>query len=105
MPAQDIVLESESVNTHDNAVFSARLLQAKKLQRVLLVTSAFHMRRALGAFLAQGVDAVPAPTDFQRIAGRSLFMPGLPAVSNLARTTYALHEIIGYQVYRWRRWL
>jgi uncharacterized SAM-binding protein YcdF (DUF218 family) len=105
VPAKDILLETQSVNTYENAVFSARLLKAKKLQRVLLVTSAFHMRRALGLFLAQGMDAVPAPTDFQRVVGRSIFPVGLPGVSNLARTTYALHEIVGYWVYRWRGWL
>ena len=105
VPARDMLLERVSRNTNDNAVYTAQMLRARDLRRVLLVTSAYHMRRALGVFRAQGVEAVPAPTDYQRLVARSLLPGWLPGVGNLTSTSYALHEIVGYWVYRWRGWL
>lgn len=105
VPARDMLLENQSRNTHDNALYCAILLKAKGIQRVLLVTSAFHMRRAQALFEKQGLIVVPAPTDFQRIVSNSTVPGVLPQVGNLARTTHALHELVGYWVYRWRGWL
>jgi len=105
VPVRDMLLENQSRNTHDNAVYSARLLKGRGMRRVLLVTSAFHMRRAQALFTAQGLEVVPAPTDFQRPVGTSVVPGWLPGVGNLGRTTHALHEIFGYWAYRWRGWL
>ncbi|MFT4519920.1 MAG: uncharacterized SAM-binding protein YcdF (DUF218 family) [Halioglobus sp.] len=107
VPPGDVILEERSRNTHDNAVNTAEILRAMKKRRVLLVTSAFHMRRAQALFVAQGISAVPAATDYQQVVVKSVlpkWIP-LPAVGNLSRTTHAMHEIIGYWVYRWRGWL
>jgi uncharacterized SAM-binding protein YcdF (DUF218 family) len=105
VPTEHLILEEQSKNTHDNAVNSARLLQDRGLHRVLLVTSAFHMPRANPLFQAQDLEVIPAPTDFQRVILKSMLPTGLPGVKNLYRTTDALHEIVGYWVYRWRGWL
>lgn len=105
VPARDILLENDSRNTHDNAVHTAQILRAEGMQRVLLVTSAYHMRRSLALFAAQGVDVIPAPTDYQRLVTPHLLPEWLPAVSNLYQSTEALHEIVGYWVYRWQGWL
>lgn len=109
VPSSAILLESRSFNTHDNAVYTSQLLQSRGWNNVLLVTSAFHMRRAMGLFEAQGgLYVVPAPTDFQRRISPPGALPQwlpLPGVSNLYRTTHALHEIIGFAMYRWRGWL
>ena len=51
-----LALEAESQNTHQNAVFTARLLQPLPAQRWLLVTSAAHMPRAVGCFPGSGVQ-------------------------------------------------
>ena len=102
---QHLWLENASLDTHDNAVNSARLLKAKGKQRILLVTSAFHMRRSVALFTAQGLDVVPAPTDFQQPVAQQLLPAWLPVVGSLYQTTDALHEIVGYWVYRWRGWL
>ncbi|MEM8660967.1 MAG: YdcF family protein [Pseudomonadota bacterium] len=102
VPAAAIVLEDQSRNTYDNAVMSAAILREMGAKDVLLVTSAFHMRRAEAAFKAQGVEVITAPTDYQRLVGPSL-MPGfLPSVGNLQQTTYAIHETLGYWIYRFR---
>ena len=45
-----MMMERESRNTHDNAVYSSVVLQGKGVRRILLVTSAYHMRRAVPLF-------------------------------------------------------
>ncbi len=105
VPADAMLLETESRDTHDNAVYSARILRDRGLRRVLLVTSSWHMRRAQALFRKQGIEVEPAPTDFQRLVGHSVLPGVLPGAGNLVRTTHALHEMVGYQVYRWRGWL
>ena len=105
VPDQAMLLETQSRNTHDNAVYTAQMLKARGLQRVLLVTSAFHMRRAEALFLAQGVQVVPAPTDYQRLVSAGDGWGLRPGIKHLYRTTLAMHELLGYQVYRWRGWL
>jgi uncharacterized SAM-binding protein YcdF (DUF218 family) len=100
IPEQAFVLERASRNTYDNAVNSARLLQARGLNSVLLVTSAFHMRRAEALFAAQGLQVIPAPTDYQRLVIKPVLPRWLPTVDDLARSSYAMHELVGYHVYR-----
>ena len=105
VPATAMILETSSRNTHDNARYSAQLLALRDVKSILLVTSAFHMPRAAAAFRAQGLDVVAAPTDFQRLVSAGEGVGLVPGIRNLNRTTLALHEIVGYQVYRWRGWL
>jgi len=105
IPTANMILEPDSRNTYDNAVYSAALLKARGMQRILLVTSAYHMRRAAALFEAQGLEVVPSPTDYQVLVVSETLPPWLPLVGNLARTTTALHEIVGYWVYRWRGWM
>lgn len=105
VPARDILRESASRTTYDNARYSAILLEGRQLRRILLVTSAFHMRRALGVFRQTGLDVVPAPTDYQRVVGQPIVPRWLPTAEDLGRSTYALREYVGYWVYRYRGWL
>ncbi|HEY6131027.1 MAG TPA: YdcF family protein [Halioglobus sp.] len=105
VPAQHMLLETKSRDTHDNAVFTAQMLKARGVRRVLLVTSAFHMRRSAALFETQGLEVVPAPTDYQQLVAPQVLPNWLPTVSNLSQATYALHELTGYWVYRWRGWL
>jgi uncharacterized SAM-binding protein YcdF (DUF218 family) len=105
VPGEHVLLEKKSRNTHDNAVYSAELLRAEGIDRILLVTSAYHMRRSLALFEAQGLNVDPAPTDYQRLVTGQVLPGWLPAVSNLHQSTDALHEIVGYWVYRWKGWL
>jgi uncharacterized SAM-binding protein YcdF (DUF218 family) len=105
VPVAHVLLEKQSRNTYDNAVNSARILKDSGMHRILLVTSAYHMRRALGVFERQGLEVVPAPADYQQLVTRQLLPAWLPTVSSLHQSTDALHEIVGYWVYRWRGWL
>jgi uncharacterized SAM-binding protein YcdF (DUF218 family) len=102
IPAAAIVQEGKSRDTYQNAVYTAQILKERGIRRILLVTSAFHMRRAQALFVAQGLEVVPAPTDYQRLASPPLMSPWMPSVSDLWQSTYALHELLGYQIYRYQ---
>ena len=60
VPASRLLVETESRNTHDEAIIVREMLRAIPVQHVILVTSDIHMRRSLGTFRAQGIDATPA---------------------------------------------
>lgn len=102
---ESILLEERSRSTYENAVFIRELLQERGLERVLLVTSASHMRRSAAVFRSQGVQIVPAPTDVRIVSQR--FTPGqfLPTLSGLEYSTIATKEYIGWVVYWLRGWI
>ena len=64
VPTEKILLETKSVNTTQNAIFSAEILREKNFHKPILVTSAFHMRRAVLNFQQQGFEVIPCPSDF-----------------------------------------
>ena len=91
------------LNTADEAVAIRRLLPARQ-SRVLLVTSAFHMRRAQRLFERQGLQVLPFPVDFQargRWAGPLWRDPTqwLPSASALDNSSRALRELLARLVY------
>jgi len=92
------------LNTADEAVAIRRLLPARQ-SRVLLVTSAFHMRRAQRLFERQGMQVLPFPVDFQargRWAGPLWRDPTqwLPSAKALDNSSSAMRELLGRLVYR-----
>lgn len=101
VPPEDILLEGRSRNTHENALFTKQVLARTSYRKVLLVTSAFHMRRAVGCFRKEGIEVRPYPADFFSTD------PELTADQILVPKEQALHEayvmareILGYVVYR-----
>ena len=106
VPASAIIEESESGNTYENAVRTKAILDQHSLHRIILVTSALHMPRALGLFRDQGVETFSAPTDFISVATRSgssfpeLMLALVPSAQTLDQTTQALKELLGAAVYR-----
>ncbi len=65
-PPDRLLIEGESKNTWQNALRTKELLTEKyeSLPRVLLITSAFHMKRSIGCFEKAGLDFVPFATDY-----------------------------------------
>jgi uncharacterized SAM-binding protein YcdF (DUF218 family) len=84
--------DAEARNTHENARNAAALLRSDGVRRVVLVTHGFHMRRARAAFLAAGLEVVPAPT-FVPAPGAPEPGDFLPSVPALQLSYYALHEL------------
>ena len=106
VPGASILAEGASRNTYENAVFTRQLLADQGLHRVLLVTSAMHMPRALATFTSAGIDAVPAATDFTvTYRDHRTVIDFLPDARALSHTTDAIKEYIGYAYYRWKGWI
>ena len=98
----DILPEGRSLNTFQNAEFSAALLRGQSFDKLFLVTSGLHLRRALLYFGHFGVHPVPCAAD------RILAHPSiLPVGYNFAVADFAVHEYIGmarYYVYNFLGW-
>ena len=115
VPAEALWLEEASFNTYENALLSKPILEAQGADRVILVTSALHMPRAVAIFRKQGIEVVPAPTDYlvtqadwehylQPDPAVQLFNL-IPSADDLELTSQVLKEYIGIAIYRLRGWL
>lgn len=102
VPDSVILLEDKSRNTYENAKFTRQLLsQHPNLKNLLLVTSAFHMRRSEACFRKAGVLADTYPADFYT-HDRSWDLDKLllPQEAALYHWQKLLHEMAGYVVYK-----
>lgn len=114
VPKEAIIEEPRSLNTYENALYVRQILQEKGIKRVLLVTSAMHMPRSLLIFKRQGIEAIPAPTDFlvteadineTSSTPQAILLNAVPDADNLYKTTRALKEYLGRVVYSLKGWL
>ncbi len=94
-----VVYERRSLNTFQNALYAKALAKPQDGERWLVVTSAFHMPRAMGAFRAVGFDVVPYPVDYRTAGDKSLLRPFAFAGEGLRRTDVAAKEWIGLFAY------
>jgi uncharacterized SAM-binding protein YcdF (DUF218 family) len=94
-----IVAERQSRNTIENAEFSKELIQPKPGERWLLVTSASHMPRAIGAFRRAGFPVEAYPVDWRTRGPIDLVLPFDSVTAGLSRTDTAAHEWIGLVAY------
>lgn len=104
VPADRIVLETESATTRDEALLIAPILKSRNARPVILVTSGIHMRRALGAFRAVGVDAVPAIAQEIPLDRLSAADYAMPSGLGLDLASANAHEILGFAYYWLRGW-
>lgn len=94
------ILESQSLNTNENARYTALKLQELGIYRIILVTQASHMWRSLALFNKYGISAVGYPAwDDYLINNLIWWQKLLPTNTALEQTTKILHEMIGYFVY------
>ena len=94
-----LTMERRSRNTRENAEFSKALAAPKSGERWLLVTSAYHMPRAVGLFRKAGFDVEAYPVDW-RVGERSdLLMFSTIALDGLGRTDVAIREWMGLVAY------
>ena len=91
----DLLLEPRSMNTWQNAQFSGPLLQASGADRVLLVSSGFHLRRGMLYFSHFGIRATPVRADY--VDG---VLSWLPLSYNFTMADLSLHEYAGIARYR-----
>ena len=103
VPDHAILIENDSRNTRQNALFTAELAASPGIERMLLVTSAWHMPRAAATFRRTALSVVPAAPARRVRAGPGVlrFLPSSPALRD---STMALREYLGLVVYRLRGW-
>lgn len=103
VPGERILIEYQSGDTRDEATLIRPMLTQLGIDRVILVTSELHIRRAIGVFRAVGIDAVPA-----KARGRFDAMPWyrwiMPTNEGLAEAELVAHEVLGIPYYWLRGW-
>ena len=100
VPASALRLEGRSRNTRENAQLSLALARQVDAKRVLLVTSALHMPRALavfqGVFAGSGVTMIPAATDAEALGDEPRgWAAWLPDAKSLEWSTRSVKEVLG----------
>lgn len=103
IPRQQMLSTPKVSSTEEESRAVAALLAKRQGagKRVLLVTSAFHMRRAELLFARTGLDVVPFPVDFKSSGGKSVgVLSFLPNAQSLAQSETALRELYGVLFYR-----
>jgi uncharacterized SAM-binding protein YcdF (DUF218 family) len=94
-------VENQSRTTWENALYTKELLQADGITTVVLVTNAWHMRRAVWSFERAGLHAIPypAPLTYDESDRVEDYLPSMRA---LDESYHALHEAIGLAYYELR---
>jgi uncharacterized SAM-binding protein YcdF (DUF218 family) len=91
--------ESKSRNTWENAHLTKAVLTQRKVDHVILVTHAHHIRRAVYAFQQAGIKVTPMPTGQLSHASSAFWLNWLPSAKALHRSALALHEYFGLLFY------
>lgn len=103
IPAKDIMVESVSKNTHENAM-ETRMILTDSLPNVdscLLITSGNHMRRAMACFARENVNVAPYSTDLYTGPERAFYWDQLlvPSVDTFTEWNFLIKEWVGYIAY------
>ena len=101
----DILLESTSRTTHEQAEEVAKILRARGWTRVALVTSPAHLPRAVPTFRAQGIDVVPAAARFRSNEPQPDPVPWLPSGTARKVSYITLYDYMGWVYYKARGWM
>ncbi|MFO1099428.1 MAG: YdcF family protein [Xanthobacteraceae bacterium] len=99
VPPGRLIPEDCSRNTVENAVFSKELAAPKRGERWLLVTSAYHMPRAIGVFRRAGFEVEAYPVDWRTRGKIDALRPFQSVGDGLRRTDTAVREWVGLFVY------
>ena len=94
-----VMLEGESRTTAENATLTRKIVQPKPGELWLLVTSAFHMPRSVGAFRQAGFDVEAYPVDWRTRGWVDAITPFDKLSAGLARSDVAVHEWTGLIAY------
>lgn len=86
-------IENRARHTGENARFSAQLLQKEHVNKVILVTHDYHMRRALAHCKAAGLVCLPAPVT--SIGVQDSWIEQAPTAGALQTSAMAIHELLG----------
>ncbi|MDP3466846.1 MAG: YdcF family protein [Daejeonella sp.] len=101
VPDSVVLIDTVSRNTYENAVESKKIMIAGGLKSAIMITSAWHMRRAEGCFKKVGLDVDIHPTDgmyhSQEFSPSDLIIPN---TRNIVRWENLMHEVAGTIIYK-----
>lgn len=99
-PHDRLLIEDKSRTTYENAIYTKALVSPKPGEQWLLVTSAFHMPRSVGAFRQAGFDVTAHPVDWRVETGAGVLRPFDRISLGLSMADVAVHEWVGLIAYR-----
>ena len=115
IPQDSLILQDQSQNTYEDALYSCEMIKEAGYEQVVLVTSAMHMPRSVKLFEKQGCQVIPAPTDFTitDITWQKTVHPNfeefvinlVPSYTNLSLMTKSIKEYLGMFIYQLKGWL
>jgi uncharacterized SAM-binding protein YcdF (DUF218 family) len=97
--ARDILVEERSRSSHENAVESVKMLEARKIRKIVLITEATHMMRAVSVFRRQGIEVIPAPCNFRATTLDWSLSTLLPSPKSALDWQDVVHEWLGMAWY------
>jgi uncharacterized SAM-binding protein YcdF (DUF218 family) len=101
IPSSCIWIEDRSRTTYENGLRTADMLRQRGIHKIVLVTDATHMRRAVGVFRKQGLAVIPAGCRYRATTFDCTFSDLLPGPSAAQACQEAFHEWLGILWYRW----
>lgn len=115
IPVDKMLLQEESSNTREDALLTAKIIEEQDYESVLLVTSAWHMRRSIGVYGKLGIEVTPAPCDYlvteadlgslKAASLPQILINFIPSVGAMSQTALCLKEYFGYWVYQIMGWI
>ena len=102
IPSSQIIVTDDVENTRDEAKAVREILTKNNTNKVILVTSAFHMPRASKLFLKEGIEVQTYPVDFKVGISNITPMDFLPSADAFSGFQFSLRELIGRAYYRFR---
>ena len=97
---KDVITEAESRDTIENAKYIKELANRHQIGRIILITSAFHMKRSMMLFNKSFNGTIPYPTSYNTRRAKYSILSYAPDAGNLANSAMALKEYIGILFYR-----
>ncbi len=95
-----IIVEEKSRDTWENALFTRQICESRGFVKPILITSAYHMRRALLSFQKVELSVTPYPTAFKSTKNIPYrWSAYLPRASSLSATAVVMHEYLGLLFY------
>ncbi|MCH6256612.1 YdcF family protein [Puniceicoccaceae bacterium K14] len=106
VPEKSITQENEALNTYQHTVYLSPLLEQESISSLILVTSAWHMRRSIDVFDSnfEGIEIIPYPVD-SMVSQSQIVNDYIPTIEALTKTSKLIREYVGYFVYDIRGWI
>ena len=100
VPPHHIITEAKSIDTYENAQYVKEIADRNHFRKIVLITSAFHMKRSCLLFNKQFKEIIPYPTDYRTSRGSYDVLSFLPNAWNFSLVEIAVKEYLGILFYQ-----